>query len=236
MSTQEIGALIDSVNEMTATVAGKMGQIDKKVDDAVKEVNEAIPTAIESALTPKYYVDPVNGDNNHKGTSEATAFKTIYKAISMVKAGADGAVYLMRGTHNVDVQTNVFNKRITLVHAAGATTADTNVILNVNSAINAEYNGFILFSGLKVHFGVYESISLRKGSVYFSGGVYTMEDGIGSPILARYHLSFVSAYSANISSNSQVELVSTTLGGSYIANGANLVLNNVNLTLNQLVS
>ena len=39
MSTQEIGALIDSVNEMTETVAGKMGQIDNRVEQAEKEVD-----------------------------------------------------------------------------------------------------------------------------------------------------------------------------------------------------
>ncbi|OOI04707.1 hypothetical protein BIW16_07560 [Vibrio sp. OULL4] len=42
MSTQEIGALIDSVNEMTGTVAGKMGQIDDKVDAARKEMDNFI--------------------------------------------------------------------------------------------------------------------------------------------------------------------------------------------------
>ncbi|TOP74090.1 hypothetical protein [Vibrio parahaemolyticus] len=37
MSTQEIGALIESVNEMTGTVAGKMGQIDQRMDEAEQE-------------------------------------------------------------------------------------------------------------------------------------------------------------------------------------------------------
>ncbi|MCU8086883.1 hypothetical protein [Shewanella sp. SM21] len=37
MSTQETAALIESVNQMTATVAGKMGQIDQKVENAANE-------------------------------------------------------------------------------------------------------------------------------------------------------------------------------------------------------
>ncbi|HHE0447289.1 TPA: hypothetical protein ACN34S_004413 [Vibrio parahaemolyticus] len=42
MSTQEIGALIDSVNEMTGTVAGKMGEIDNRVDAAKQEYKQLI--------------------------------------------------------------------------------------------------------------------------------------------------------------------------------------------------
>jgi hypothetical protein len=39
MSTQETAALIQSVNQMTATVAGKMGQIDTKVAQKITELN-----------------------------------------------------------------------------------------------------------------------------------------------------------------------------------------------------
>ncbi|HCH4229654.1 TPA: hypothetical protein NKV81_004474 [Vibrio parahaemolyticus] len=42
MSTQEIGALIDSVNEMTGTVAGKMGEIDNRVNEAEQEYKSLI--------------------------------------------------------------------------------------------------------------------------------------------------------------------------------------------------
>jgi len=40
MSTQDTAALIESVNNMTATVAGKMGEIDQRVDLAEKEVDD----------------------------------------------------------------------------------------------------------------------------------------------------------------------------------------------------
>ncbi|EOD9110299.1 hypothetical protein ACJRNF_004600 [Vibrio parahaemolyticus] len=42
MSTQEIGALIESVNEMTGTVAAKMGEIDNRVDEAEQEYRNLI--------------------------------------------------------------------------------------------------------------------------------------------------------------------------------------------------
>ncbi len=37
MSTQEVADLIESVNDLTGTVAGKMGEIDQKVDDAEQD-------------------------------------------------------------------------------------------------------------------------------------------------------------------------------------------------------
>ena len=42
MSTQETAALIESVNNMTATVAGKMGEIDDRVDEAEIEFHQFI--------------------------------------------------------------------------------------------------------------------------------------------------------------------------------------------------
>lgn len=42
MSTQETAALIESVNQMTATVAGKMGQIDQRVNNAEIEYQNLI--------------------------------------------------------------------------------------------------------------------------------------------------------------------------------------------------
>lgn len=51
MSTQETAALIESVNQMTATVAGKMGQIDQKVAFAEQKFNSNIAqTRLENAI------------------------------------------------------------------------------------------------------------------------------------------------------------------------------------------
>ncbi|MFH4590417.1 hypothetical protein [Vibrio alginolyticus] len=63
MSTQEIGALIGSVNEMTATVAGKMGDIDKKVDEAKGDFDQFIATADDRYVTRTKISVPVGGDS-----------------------------------------------------------------------------------------------------------------------------------------------------------------------------
>jgi hypothetical protein len=51
MSTQETAALIASVNQMTATVAGKMGQIDQRVESAKQDFNKFIESADERYKT-----------------------------------------------------------------------------------------------------------------------------------------------------------------------------------------
>ncbi|MGR3968801.1 hypothetical protein [Shewanella sp. 1180_01] len=57
MSTQDTAALIESVNNMTATVAGKMGQIDKKVADKIAEVNGTMNNLF---LDSRFGIQPSN--------------------------------------------------------------------------------------------------------------------------------------------------------------------------------
>ncbi len=56
MSTQEIGALIDSVNEMTATVAGKMGEIDQSLQAAEQKMDNFITQARNEYIRFIHYV------------------------------------------------------------------------------------------------------------------------------------------------------------------------------------
>lgn len=51
MSTQETAALIESVNNMTATVAGKMSEIDQRVAKAETEFDQFVTTADERYKT-----------------------------------------------------------------------------------------------------------------------------------------------------------------------------------------
>lgn len=56
MSTQEIGALIDSVNEMTQTVANKTQEIDQKVTEAEKKTDAFIAQARSEYIRFTHYV------------------------------------------------------------------------------------------------------------------------------------------------------------------------------------
>lgn len=233
---QQVSSLVTAANKLTGTVNAKFGEIDKKVDASIKEVNAAIPTAIQNALTPAFFVDPENGNNDNDGKSKEKAFQTIYKAISSISPGSDGNIYLMRGNHNIDIQCNVFNKKVQFSYHVDASTADTKVIFNCGSALNVEYNGFVLLGGTVLHFNVDESISLRKGSIYINSCSCTIENGVTTPVVSRYHLSFSTVYRTTISSDQALNFITPASGGSYIANGESVTLSNVTYTVDQLVA
>ncbi|EMI4225312.1 hypothetical protein V6439_004531 [Vibrio parahaemolyticus] len=97
MSTQEIGALIESVNDMTATVAGKMGEIDQKVEDATS----AVPSTVNSLLFPAgIYVDAIDGNDSYPGTA-AQPKRTLKGALTGRSPLSIVVVYLKRSQQHI---------------------------------------------------------------------------------------------------------------------------------------
>ncbi|CAK2830246.1 putative Tail fiber protein [Vibrio crassostreae] len=83
MSTQDTAALIESVNNMTATVAGKMGEIDQKVDKAT----QAVPLTVKNLFDQTLYVNEATGSSDNDGLSDAKPVKWLKDAINKVPAG-----------------------------------------------------------------------------------------------------------------------------------------------------
>lgn len=98
MSTQETAALIESVNNMTATVAGKMGEIDQKVDEATASV----PSTIKNMSNQTFYVDCNNGNDSNDGLSIGNAKKTIKALQYLMIPGGLYDVNLSVGEHYID--------------------------------------------------------------------------------------------------------------------------------------
>ena len=63
----QVAALVSAASNLTSQVAGKMSQIDQKVDKAT----QAVPEAVNSLATRTIYVDVINGDNNNIGSSDS---------------------------------------------------------------------------------------------------------------------------------------------------------------------
>lgn len=93
MSSQEIGALIKSVNEMTATVASKMGDIDNKV----LEATEAVPSTVKQLFDQTLYVNEITGSDNNDGFSSSTALQ--YLSAAVAKAPSAGKVRIIAGSN-----------------------------------------------------------------------------------------------------------------------------------------
>lgn len=84
MSTQETAALIESVNNMTATVAGKMGQIDQRMNTAESDLNNWKAT---TSYVQKYYVgspELANEAGRNTGNFNLIKLYTIKNATSAV--------------------------------------------------------------------------------------------------------------------------------------------------------
>lgn len=80
MSTQEIGELIDSVNDLTQTVAGKMGEINQELQQGLKEIEDKVTAGFSGETR---YVSPNGNDTSGDGSS-SKPFKTIRKAINSI--------------------------------------------------------------------------------------------------------------------------------------------------------
>lgn len=98
MSTQETAALIESVNNMTATVAGKMGEIDQSVVDATnnfnQKINEVITSIPESHTV--IYVNHETGDDNNTGLTSSAKLRTLDKALSIAATKRASTIKLGR--------------------------------------------------------------------------------------------------------------------------------------------
>ena len=94
----QIAALVSAANSLTSQVAGKMNQIDQKVDQATA----AVPDAVKKLSRQTFYVDAEYGDDNHSGTKETEALKTIKGIGRHAASGAEIVIYLKAGqTHEV---------------------------------------------------------------------------------------------------------------------------------------
>ncbi|TPA69930.1 hypothetical protein [Vibrio parahaemolyticus] len=88
MSTQEIGALIDSVNKMTDTVANKISEIDEKVNQATS----AVPSTVKALFDQTLYVNETTGNSANDGLSDAKPLKYLEDAIYKVPSGGKARI------------------------------------------------------------------------------------------------------------------------------------------------
>ncbi|HAV1510752.1 TPA: hypothetical protein JG810_004518 [Vibrio parahaemolyticus] len=161
MSTQEIGALIDSVNQLTGTVAGKMGQIDQKM----VELEKTAKNAVFSEMTKTIYVDQLNGSDSNQGTS-SDPLKSIATAISKVPNGG---------------QVNIVCKSdITDIYGANSRTEYEEVfyIISGNKKVDIDLNNFTFYA--KTHIrkeGETESLAIQQKFYCTYGSNFMMRRG-----------------------------------------------------------
>lgn len=90
MSSQEIGALIKSVNDMTQTVVSKMKDIDEKVKDSVL----IVPRTIRNQFDVTFYLNPSIGNDDNDGIDVNRPLRTLSSALSSNRTPAGARIYI----------------------------------------------------------------------------------------------------------------------------------------------
>ncbi|MBF4250530.1 hypothetical protein EA007_05915 [Vibrio anguillarum] len=164
MSTQETAALIESVNNMTATVAGKMGQIDQRMDKAESDTQSAIDrlnaghldslilvknqNAIDLGIPTKLYQRLVaywtgQGDGGGTVWVDAVKLQTNYQGhyikvnISTYQRGYQSGI---SGTVNIRAATNNFaNPKVDKFIITNESAADVSAYFRIT-----DYDGTVI--------------------------------------------------------------------------------------------
>ncbi|MCF2827066.1 MULTISPECIES: hypothetical protein [unclassified Pseudoalteromonas] len=143
MSTQDIGALIQSVNNMTNTVASKVSEIDEKVEEATSSV----PSTIKAMSIGRFYVDCANGNDANNGLSLDRAFRNISAINGKTIPGGSYTVYLSVGEHYLDSLSISGDVRfVSLTNSSQYRVAD------------------VISSGGEIDLSVHTKITVRKSS------------------------------------------------------------------------
>ncbi len=155
MSTQETAALIESVNNMTATVAGKMGEIDQKVDQSVEDLNNAFPAKYKEFSSRVHYVDCTSGNDNNDGKSWNSPLKTIKQAIYLGSGAVDHSIYLSFGKHVISELLSCDADNVTFIglsqshYPDGTWSESTSSIVHIDKTVQLRAGLFTkLFGGI----------------------------------------------------------------------------------------
>ena len=110
----QVAALVSAASNLTSQVAGKMSQIDQKVDKAT----QAVPEAVNSLATRTIYVDVINGDNNNIGSSDSPK-RTLRGALNDQPDLGTVIVNLKSpGNYQLDGDVSIGNKNVFIVGSA----------------------------------------------------------------------------------------------------------------------
>ncbi|HCE2390376.1 TPA: hypothetical protein NGT93_004375 [Vibrio parahaemolyticus] len=90
--SEEVAAVIESVNNMTNTVLNQTEEIQRQADEATKAVPETLRSLAEQVL----YVDAVAGNDDNPG-SRSNPFATVDKAIETCLPSMKAIIHVMEG-------------------------------------------------------------------------------------------------------------------------------------------
>lgn len=156
MSTQEVANLIDSVNDMTQTVANQTNKIDERMTLAEQGFDEFKTDADKrySISSRTVYVDSsLLGPNHGSGH-----YKTLDSAISNNSNVDRLEVKLPSGTHIIDDKCSFHGKKLTVSAYSGGNKENVSILFSQTGNVNdhgtyvMNTNGIYFDAALEVYF------------------------------------------------------------------------------------
>ncbi|WP_372373272.1 hypothetical protein ACDI10_16530 [Vreelandella venusta] len=181
----QIANLVSAANNLTSEVAGKMRQIDNKVDAAT----QAVPNTIRKLSEQTVCVDAVEGDDSNDGLS-ASPVKTVGEAIKRHISGSYTNIKLKEGqTHATVGGGSAFSVSSGVIQFDrwGETSGVNNPIAKNTTEYAPNYNG---------NRGRF--ISLRSGALIFNQvDIDSVDVDNGEPLVSLD--GFIYTYLSNVS-------------------------------------
>lgn len=170
--------------EMSDEVRNKMGEIDQKVDQAVKDLDIAFSEKYKDYSIRKHYVDCVNGNDTNDGKSWGSAFETIQKALAQGEGAQSQTIYLSIGVHVVSSIAKTYADTVIVegdnqLHwPAGDWSEDTSSVIHIDkrgdvkNAISTKLFGNLYVNGCVVNFeGNADSDAVENTAFYGIGNI-----------------------------------------------------------------
>lgn len=136
--TQDIANMVQAANNLTGEVAGKMTQIDQKVDQAVSDLNNAFPAKYQEYSIRTHYVDCINGSDSNDGLSSGKALRTIGAALAKGDGASSQVIRLSKGVHVVGVRISTMAAVVSIIgdnqshYPNGEWSSDTSSVIHID--------------------------------------------------------------------------------------------------------
>lgn len=200
---QQVTALVEASNNLTAVVNNKISEIDAKVNAATT----AVPEKIRNEMFVYLYIDAIAGNDSNDGKGWAHAKKTLQNAIESAPSGAYLNIYLQEGqTHVLDGRDINCSNRVVMISGRNYIYNDPTTYVELTSlpyarsdGRSASYGftvglqGLVFLRGIKANTAKVDSSYDGKPFYSYTGSLFKTQTSKGTVILEHVELNIFHA-------------------------------------------
>lgn len=216
ISKIQVGDEMYNINDPDLTpIVAQMSQDMTDLYDQVQDIDAAMPVGtVETFRDCRFYVDPVNGDDDNNGGSIATAFRTLDRAFEEFSKYASLWIYLEAGNEDYPVTKHgVFSGHTLHITAeydgCRIVFRDPDTLSGGIPVYNSHWNLKARNSAHKLYVKCYEQLSNVDSHLYFDNTLLTIENVEFEDYIGFYGSTFTSKNSTLKYANFENSCVTT---------------------------